>query len=81
MTHFAFPYRIAADGRTAGADLDEHIRRYGRARAVHQPGERVNRPDFGSGARQLVFAGAAPELATALQLIVKGGLQRWLGEC
>ena len=32
-----------------------------------EPGERVNRPDFGSGLLQLVFAPNSPELAAALQ--------------
>jgi len=44
------------------------------------PGERVNRPDFGSGVLQLVFAPNSPELAAALQQTVRAGLQRWLGD-
>jgi phage baseplate assembly protein W len=44
------------------------------------PGERVNRPDFGSGLRQLVFAPNSPELAAALQYTVQAALQRWLGD-
>jgi phage baseplate assembly protein W len=43
------------------------------------PGERVNRPDFGSGLMQLVFAPNSPELATAVQFMVQGSLQQWLG--
>jgi phage baseplate assembly protein W len=42
------------------------------------PGERVNRPDFGSGLLQLVFAPNSSELAAALQFAVQAGLQRWL---
>ncbi len=44
------------------------------------PGERVNRPDFGSGLLQLVFAPNSPELAAALQFTVQASLQRWLGD-
>ena len=44
------------------------------------PGERVNRPDFGSGLLQMVFAPNSPELAAALQFTVQAGLQRWLGD-
>ena len=44
------------------------------------PGERVNRPDFGSGLLQLVFAPNSPELAAALQFTVQAALQRWLGD-
>jgi hypothetical protein len=43
-------------------------------------GERVNRPDFGSGLLQLVFAPNSPELATALQFTIQSALQRWLGD-
>jgi hypothetical protein len=44
------------------------------------PGERVNRPDFGSGLLQLVFAPNSPELAAALQVSMQATLQRWLGD-
>jgi hypothetical protein len=44
------------------------------------PGERVNRPDFGSGLLQMVHAPNSPELAAALQFTVQAGLQRWLGD-
>jgi phage baseplate assembly protein W len=44
------------------------------------PGERVNRPDFGSGLLQMVFAPNSPELASALQFTIQAGLQRWLGD-
>ena len=43
------------------------------------PGERVNRPDFGSGLMQLVFAPNSSELAAATQFLVQGALQQWLG--
>jgi phage baseplate assembly protein W len=44
------------------------------------PGERVNRPDFGSGVLQLIFAPNSPELAAALQFAMRAALQRWLGD-
>ena len=40
----------------------------------------MNRPDFGTGLRQLVFAPNSPELATATQTLVQGALQQWLGD-
>lgn len=43
-----------------------------------RPGERVNLPDFGCGVEQLVFQPSSPELATAVQYLVKSELQRWL---
>jgi phage baseplate assembly protein W len=44
------------------------------------PGERVNRPDFGTGLLQLVFAAGSEELASATEFLVQGGLQQWLGD-
>src|SRR3546814_19311864 len=44
------------------------------------PGERVNRPDFGCGLRQLVFAPNSDALAAATQTLVHGALLRWLNE-
>jgi len=45
-----------------------------------RPGERVNRPDFGSGLMQMVFAPNSPELAAALQYTTQAALQRYLGD-
>jgi phage baseplate assembly protein W len=44
------------------------------------PGERVMRPDFGSGLLQLVFAPNSDELAAALQFTMQAALQQWLGD-
>ena len=43
-------------------------------------GERVNRPDFGSGLLQLIFAPNSPEMAAALQFTLQAALQQWLGD-
>lgn len=80
MTEFAFPFRIGGSGRTAGADTDIHVRDMVELVLFTDPGERINRPEFGSGARQLMFAGFSPEIATAVEFLVKGALQRWLGD-
>ena len=76
----AFPYRFDARLRTAEADDDRHIRDLIEQLLFTTPGERVNRPNFGSGLLQLIFAPASRELATALQLMIQGTLQQWLGE-
>jgi phage baseplate assembly protein W len=44
------------------------------------PGERVNRPDFGSGLLQMVFAPNSPELAATVQFTLQAALQHWLGD-
>jgi uncharacterized protein len=44
------------------------------------PGERVNRPDFGCGLLQLVFMPNSDALATSTQFMVQGSLLRWLAD-
>jgi phage baseplate assembly protein W len=75
-----FPFQIDARGRTASADLDEHVRDMIEQLVFTNHGERVNRPDFGSGALQLVFAPNSPELAATVQFTLQAALQAWLGD-
>jgi phage baseplate assembly protein W len=75
-----YPFRFDNSGRTAGADEDNHIRDLIEQVLFTAPGERVYRPDFGSGLMQLVFAPNSSELATATQFLVQGSLQQWLGD-
>lgn len=80
MMQIDYPFRIDGRGRTAGTDQDDHIRDLIEQVLFTSPGERVNRPDFGSGLMQLVFAPNSDELATATQFMVQGALQQWLGD-
>jgi phage baseplate assembly protein W len=75
----SFPYHFDGLGRTAIADDDRHVRDLIEQLLFTAPGERVNRPDFGSGVMQMVFAPNSEELAGAVQFLVQGGLQQWLG--
>ncbi|MEK4035908.1 GPW/gp25 family protein [Methylocystis sp. IM3] len=74
------PLRIGADGRTVGAAYDKHVRDMIEALLFTQQGERVMRPEMGSGLLQYPFAPNSPELAAALQLTARSGLERWLGD-
>ncbi|MCZ6619873.1 MAG: GPW/gp25 family protein [Gammaproteobacteria bacterium] len=74
-----FPFHFDGRGRTADTDDDDHIRDLIEQVLFTSPGERVNRPDFGCGLKQLVFAPNSDELAAATQFLVQGGLQQWLG--
>lgn len=80
MTAIAFPYRIDSGGRTAQASTDDHIRDLIEQTLLTAPGERVNRPAFGTGLQQLAFAPNSPEVALATQFLVQGALQQYLGE-
>lgn len=75
-----FPFHFDRTGRTATATDDDHVRGMIEQFLFTNPGERVNRPDFGSGLLQLVFAPNSPELSAAIQLTIQAGLQRWLGD-
>jgi uncharacterized protein len=75
-----YPFHVDRRGRTATTDQDEHIRDLIEQVLFTSPGERVNRPDFGSGLMQLVFAPNSDELAAATQFMVQGALQRWLAD-
>ncbi len=75
-----FPYRFDHRGRTAETTHDEHIRDMIEQVLFTSPGERVMRPDFGSGLLQLVFVPNSDVLAATTQMLVQGALQRWLGE-
>jgi uncharacterized protein len=75
-----FPYRIDGRGRTAQTDNDGHIRDLIEQVLFTNPGERVNRPTFGSGLLRLLFAPNSDVLAGATQLAVQGALQQFLGD-
>jgi hypothetical protein len=75
-----YPYRIDTSGRSASAGGDEHIRGMIEQVLFTSPGERVNRPDFGTNLRQLIFAGENDEMLTASQFLIQAALQQWLGD-
>lgn len=80
MINIDFPFHFDGRGRTALTDYEDHIRDMIEQFLFTNAGERVNRPDFGSGLLQMVFAPNSSELAAALQHTVQAGLQRWLGD-
>ena len=73
-----FPYHIDGRGRTAETGEDDHIRDMIHQVLFTNPGERVNRPDFGCGVGQLVFMPNSDALAAVTQFLVQGSLTRWL---
>jgi phage baseplate assembly protein W len=77
-SYLNFPFFIDGRGRTATTDRNRHIRQMIEQVLFTNPGERVNRPDFGCGLRRLVFMPNAQPLAAATQVLVKGALQQWL---
>ena len=78
--NIAFPFAFDATGHTASATDNDHIRQMIEQLLFTSPGERVNRPDFGSGLLQMVFAPNSTELAAALQFTTQAAIQRELGD-
>jgi phage baseplate assembly protein W len=75
-----FPFSFDVRGRAATTGIDDHVRDMIHQVLFTNPGERVNRPDFGCGLLQLVFTPNSNVLASATQFIVLAALQKWLAD-
>ena len=72
MMQIDYPLHIDSSGRTATGDQEDHIRDMIEQVLFTSPGERVNRPDFGSGILNLLFGANNAEMVTATQFLVRG---------
>ncbi len=79
MPHLDHPFHIDALGRSAQTDAADHLRDLIAQVLFTAPGERVMRPDFGSGLLGLVFEPNSSTLAATTQMLVQGALQQHLG--
>lgn len=80
MTTVSIPYGFAREGSTATATGDAGIRMLIEQILFTMPGERVNRPSFGSLITGLVFAGNSDLVAATAQATAHSALQRFLGD-
>jgi phage baseplate assembly protein W len=80
FTSIAHP--IAVDGGlgrlSEERDYDKHVEELVRQVLLTNPGERVNRPDFGCGIRRMLFAPNSEAAANLLQAAVMEALDRFL---
>lgn len=76
--HVSFPFQISSRGRSAQAGEDDHIRQLIEQVLFTAPGERINRPNFGTGLMGFVFAPASDETMMAAKFMVQGALQQQL---
>lgn len=74
------PFHIDDRRRTAETGEEDHVRDLIEQVLFTNPGERVNRPDFGAGLDQLLFGPSSPEVAATVQSLVQGALQQWLAD-
>ncbi len=70
----AYPLRLDGQGRTALTDPDRHVRDLVEQLLLTAPGERVNRPDLGSGLLRMLFLPNAEPLAAATEAAINGEL-------
>ncbi len=74
----AHPLRLDDRGRLAPASYSAHVYSLIEQLLFTMPGERVNRPDFGTHLRQLVFENPGSPRIDELTHHVTGALQRHL---
>jgi phage baseplate assembly protein W len=74
----AFPFAVDSSGRSVVPTDDQHLRDLIMLVLFTVPGERVNRPEFGCGVGQLVFAPNSDAIAAATEQLIHGALIRWL---
>src|SRR5574338_416405 len=77
--HLEYPFHFDGRRRTGTVDGERHVRDLIEQVLFTQPGERVNRPDFGSGLLALTFSPLSDEIAAATTFLVRGSLEQWLG--
>lgn len=77
MINLDVPFHFDGLGRTATTTHAAHIRQMIELLLFTRPGERVNRPTFGSGLYQLIFAPNSPELAAVVQTTTQALLQQY----
>ena len=78
---YSFPLRINAAQRQAQqAGYPAHVATMIRQFLLTSPGERINMPDFGGGLRRMIFAPMTSELASTSELLIRRGLEKYLGQ-
>jgi Bacteriophage baseplate protein W len=73
----AFPFHVGTNGRTAAVGHAGYVRDLIELTLFTEPGERVDRPDFGCGLQRLVFETEGNQ-AAAITSQVQGKLQATL---
>lgn len=81
ITSIHYPFAIDAGvGRLAEeTDYAAHVEQMIKQVLFTNPGERINRPDFGCGLRRMVFAPNSEVTASLTQVMVFQALETWLG--
>lgn len=83
-TELSLRFPVAVDrglGRLAAeTDDGRHVEQLMRQILLTNPGERINRPDFGCGLRAMVFGPNSEVTAGLAQVAIFQALTEWLGD-
>lgn len=76
-----YPFAIDQGSATLKEENDysQHVQQMMMQVLFTNPGERINRPDFGCGLRQLVFAPNSTASASLVKVMINESLQNWMG--
>ncbi len=78
---YSHPLRInTASHQVDRVDYAEHVAQMIRQFLLTSPGERVCLPDFGGGLRRILFSPKTSALASTTELLVRQGLEKYLGQ-
>jgi phage baseplate assembly protein W len=78
--HLAFPFRVSSNGSIEHvSNLEEHVRQELIQLVLTDIGERLFLPDFGGGARSLVFKNMDDEISSITKSTLAHALTLWLG--
>jgi uncharacterized protein len=76
-----YPFAIDAGLGTLAEEntFSRHVRQMIMQVLFTNPGERINRPDFGCGLRRMVFEPNSEVTANLLKVLILQSLETWLG--
>jgi phage baseplate assembly protein W len=78
--HLSFPFQVGPDGRLVQvASQEEHVRDELIQLILTNLGERVFLPEFGGGARRLVFENASEATQAMTKAMLTQAISNWLG--
>lgn len=81
MSYLDLPYHVDGSGRTAiTTDRYRRVRNLLEAVLFTAPGERVMRPEFGSGVPEMLFDSNSEALETAADFLIRSSVQRYLSD-
>jgi hypothetical protein len=79
--HLAFPFHVSANGSMEQVSTpEEHVKQELIQLVLTDIGERLFLPDFGGGARSLVFMNLNDETSSITKSTLSHALSRWLGQ-